>query len=124
MLHAGEPGCEIGGAEPTDIEFARPVLERRCRRTKARGPVDGSAAADAATLQNIDRLVLGLARRRFLIQLGICFRLAHMEIGRCRQRSFLDQNHVETRVAQDFRRRSSTRTRADNDDVRLEGEML
>ena len=55
------------------------VASRRAKRAR---PVDRRAAADAAALEDVDRLVLRLARRGFLVERGIGLGFAHAEIAR------------------------------------------
>jgi hypothetical protein len=79
---------------------------------------------NAAALQNVDRAVLGLCVPTIPVQLGIRFGLQHVEVGRCRQRTFLDQDHVSSPRHKDFRGRSSAGAGADDNDVGVEHEIL
>ena len=102
---------------------ALPLREGRGRRAKRARPVDGRAAADAASLQDADRLVLRLARGRLLVERGIGFRFAHAEIRSGRERALFDQNHRKPRLREDLGRRSAARAGADNHDIGLEVEI-
>ena len=123
-LSAIEPGREIVGAEPDEAECAHPMLERGDRGAEARRPVDRRAAADAATLQNVDRVVLRLATGRLLVELRIRFGLAHAKVGRAGERSLLDHDDRQAGLGQDLGGGAATGPRADDRDVGLELAIL
>ena len=122
-FHALEPRCEIGRSKAGDAEFTRPVVECCGRRAEARRPVHGRAAADAASLQDVDRLVASLAAGGFLVQLRIGLGFAHAKVRRGHQRPFLDQHHPQSGVAQDLRGGAAAGAGADDRDVGLEGQI-
>ena len=76
-----EPGRHRRRVEILEAEFLAPEGQCRLRRAEAAGPVDGGAAADAAALQDVDRLVGGLAAGAFLIKGRIGFGLELAEVA-------------------------------------------
>ena len=84
-------GARSASAKPAESEFARPMLERRGGRPKARRPVHRRAAADAASLQYVDRLVVALARGGFLVELRIGLALRACE-SRTKSRAVLPRS--------------------------------
>ncbi len=123
-LDALEPWREIGGAEAREPVHRRPLRERRLRRAKRARPVDRRAPAHAAPLQDVDRLVGGLARGRFLVQVPIRVRLAHPEVRRGLERSLLDHDDAQPGVGQRFGRDPAARPGADDRDVSLESDVV
>jgi hypothetical protein len=115
-----EPRREVGGPESIDAPFSVPVVERRRRRAKRARPVDRRAAADAASLQDADRVVRGAPRSFVLVEIAVGLVLMHVEIGRGPERAFLDHHHREPRLREDFRRGAAARARADDRDVGFE----
>src|SRR5690606_23888746 len=79
-----------------------PPGQRRRRRAEARCPVDRRRPADATTLEDVDRLVLGLARGRLLVQLRIRIGLAHPEVARALERAFLDHQYAQAGAREDL----------------------
>ena len=112
-----------GGRPPRrgrDTPFFSQWREGRLRGAEAGGPVDGGRAADAAALQDVDRLVAGLARRRFLVQGRVGLGFAHLEVARGFQRAFLDQHHRKAGQRQDFGGDAAAGAAADDGDVGLD----
>ena len=87
----GNQGDSASRSEIGQAEMLAPVSPAWRRRAKRTGPVDGGGAADAAPLQDVDRLVGGLARRAFLVERRIGLALALVEVGAASQRPFLDR---------------------------------
>ena len=104
--------------------MAAPVVEGRGRSAETRRPVDRRRAADAAPLQNVDGLVLGLACGRFLVELRVGVGLAHAEIVRGLQRSLLDDDHRQPRRTEGFRGHAASGTAADDHHVGLDLPVL
>jgi hypothetical protein len=119
VLHHREPGAHRLGAELPQAELALPEVEDLGRRAEAAGPVDRRRTADAAPLQNVDRLVGRLARSRFLIQLGIGVGFAHLEVARRAQRPFFDEDDAQTGVAEDVGSNTAAGAGADDDHIEL-----
>ena len=114
----------IASAEKPRKPYSRcPVGKRGRRRAERARPVDRRAAADAAALQDVDRLVRGLARRRFLVEVGIRLALVHAEVARRAQRPFLEQHDAKPGAREDLRRGAAAGAAADDDDVGFEREV-
>ena len=123
-FHLREPRGHVVHRESAQSEFALPPGERGRRRAKGAGPVDGRAAAHAATLQDVDRLVACLARGGFLIQVRIGFRFTHPEIGGPLEGPLLQHDHLEPGLGENFRRCAAAGTAADDRDVGIERDVL
>ena len=108
-FHSLEPRREIGRREAFEAVRALPARERRGRRAERARPVDRRSAADAATLQDADRLVLRLAGGGFLVERRIRFGLAHPEVGGRRERPFLHEDDREARLRSGSPRRCRRR---------------
>ena len=117
--HGASSSTEYPGRRSASAQYAS-VDRRRAERAR---PVDRRAAADASPLENVDRLVPGLACRRILIQVRVGLGFVHAEVARGAQRSFLDQNHAQAGVAERLGGDPAARAGADNDDVGLEGQV-
>ena len=83
-------------------EAVLPELQRRSRRSKGTRPVHRRRAADAAALQNVDGLVLGLARRAFLVERRIGFGFQLVEVAAALERAFLDHHDLKPGFGQQF----------------------
>ena len=119
-LHLLEPGTKIGGSESLDAEFVPPVIERRVWSAKAGRPIDRGSPADTASLKDVDRFVLGLSARRFLVELRIGLGFEHVKVRGSRQRTFLDKHDLESGTAQYFRGGAAARAGTYDGDVGVE----
>ena len=119
-LHHREPGRQLLDGELGEPEAALPVLQRRRRRAEAAGPVDRGRAPDAASLQDADALVLGLAAGGLLVELRVGLRLEHVEIRAAAQRPLLDHHHAQPRLREDLRRGPAARAGAHDRHVGVE----
>ena len=81
-FHLREPRLEVTRRVTVEPMDARPVRERGFRRAERARPVDRRAAAHATSLQDVDRLVRGLSRRRLLIQVRIRLGFQHAEVAK------------------------------------------
>ena len=122
-FHLREPWRHRFHGEIGQPELALPVRERHRRRAERTGPVHRGAAADATSLQDVDRLVLGLARRRLLIQLRIRFGFEHVEIARRLERSFFQQHDAQAGIGKNLRRGAATRAGSHDRHVRFERDV-
>ncbi len=116
-FHLGEERCEIGRREAIDRVMLRPPRERRLGRAERARPVDRRAAADAAPLQDVDRLVLRPAAGGFLVELRIGFRFAHPKIGRGPERALFQQHDGKAGGRQYPGGRSAAGAGADDGDI-------
>jgi hypothetical protein len=94
-----------------------PEGQRASRRAEAAGPVDGGAAAHAAALQDVDGLVGGLARGGLLVELRVGLALALLEVAAAAQRAFLDDQHRQAGLRQQFGRDAAAGAAADDGHV-------
>ena len=94
-----------------------PILERGRWGAKRAGPVDGGGATHAAALQDGDALVLGLAAGGLLVQRGIGFGLALLEVFAALELAFFDDDDLEAGLGHQFRGDARTRARADDGHV-------
>ena len=117
LFHPREPRGHGFDGETGQPELALPPRERRGRRAERTRPVDGGAAADAAALQDRDRLVFRLARGGLLVELRVGFGLPHAEVARRAQRTLLHHQHRQPGVGQDLGGDAPARAGADDDDV-------
>ena len=100
LLGLREPGRQRVGGVARPVRSARASsCERGRRRAKRTGPVDRRRAADAAALQDVDRLVGGLARRAFLVQRRVGLALELVEVAARLERALFDHHHVEPGLA-------------------------
>ncbi len=116
-LHLGEIGREVGRRESGDAVSRRPPCQRWLGRAERARPVDGRAAADAAALQDVDRLVLGPPARRFLVELRVGIGLAHPEVARRLERALLEQHDGKPRRREDRGRGAAAGAGSDDGDV-------
>ena len=119
-FHRVEPRRERFDAEIAQAVRALPPLQRPWRGAEAAGPVDRGRTADATALQDVDRLVGGLAGGRFLIQGRVGLAFAHVEIAGGAQRTFFDDDYGQPGICQDFGRHAAAGAAADNDDIGLD----
>src|SRR2546423_13551271 len=98
-------------------ETIAPEYERGRGRAEWACPVARRGTADAAALQDGDRLVARLASGTLLVQawVGVAFPLP--KIAAALQRSFLDQHDVETRLRHQLGRDACACTGANDDDI-------
>jgi hypothetical protein len=114
VLHDREPRAHRLGAQLVQTVVALPEVEDLGRRAKAAGPIHRRRTADAAALQNVDRLVGRLARRRFLVQLGIGLAFKHIEVARRAQRPLFDKDDAQTGSAEQIGGNAAAGTSTDD----------
>ena len=119
-----EPRQERLGGEVGQAVVRAPPCQGGLRRAEARGPVHRRRAADAAALHDVDGLVLGLARGRFLVELRVGVGFAHLEVARALERPFLDHHHAQAGARQDLGGDPTPGAAADDRDVAFDARRV
>ena len=101
-----------------------PMRQGLWRRAEAAGPVDQGGATDRAALEDGDRAVLAHAADAFLIEGRVGVGFLHLEVVAGLEWAFLDQQHLEAGLAEDFRGGAATGTAADDGHVGFQGQVL
>ena len=96
---AANHGASASSVKSVRPKCALPVRQRRRRRAERARPVDGGRAADAAALQDVDRLVRRLARCTFLVERRVGLALELLEVAARLQRPFFHDHHRQARPA-------------------------
>ena len=116
-LGLGEPGRHRRLGQFGEAVALAPDRQGRRRGAERAGPVDGGRAADAAALQDRDRLVGGLARRGLLVQRRIGLALALAEVARERSGPSSTITTDKPGTGQPFGRDAGAGAAADDRDV-------
>ncbi len=124
LLHAFEPGLQRFGRKPADAVLAGPVLQGLRWGAETRGPVHQRGTAHRTALQDRDGAVLAGAADCFLIERAVGPGFLHVEVAAGAQWAFLDQQHLETGGAEDFRAGGAARAAADDGDIGFQRQVL